>query len=378
MKFSGFHAGSCAFLLLFSVVQSTFSQAAPQDRIYLKSGKVVIGRIVERIPDKAVIIETSSGTEIIDSDDIKKINKYNPSISTLEPLYGAPGSMVKINGVDFGEAQGKNGVRFASMFAVVNSWSDNEIVVTVPSSLQPDNYTVNVVLGDAIITAPRSFTVNAEEQVAAGKASESTMDYVTREDEEEDVSSFLMHFGYAMPLKELAATEGRDAGFAKGGFNFGFEGRIGLTEWLYMPINMQLGLLGYNTDELNSRAGFTVSSSDKVYLFMSITTGLGIAIHLSSTSYLFFSGEYGGMNTAPPDVTYQTSSGDNSVTGKGAFAPAVMYSVGFTINNSVTLAYRTISSKPKITYEFSSGTFTSTSEREIPVAIGSLYIGIAF
>ena len=377
-------------LVIFAIASILIAQEKNQDKIYLKNGKVIIGNIIERIPDKAVVIETSSGTEIIDNDEIKKIGKYNPAISNIEPAFGAAGTTVKISGTDFGSTPNVNGVRFGVTYATVNVWTDNEITVTVPSSIKPGSYEVSVLVDNETLKSPLNFEVRAGQfntEVRSrqmNKAAEPVQQKV-EETEEEGISSFGMHFGYAKPQKELAETNGSgrlsstSAGFAKPGFELGWEARIGLSSELYIPLNLQLVYLAFNKDEFkNSSSGDpTVTGA---YLFMPVTAGLGLALHLSPTSYLFFSGEYGGVLASVPKITWQTRSGEVYEEAKEKFSSGYGFSAGLTIDNSVTFGYTVFNAKPKYSFtnSSSSGPNTSSIDFEKPVSIALMYLGIAF
>ena len=65
-----------------------------------------------------------------------------PAIASLSPLNGAMGSSVTISGSTFGASQGTSTVRFGTTNASVTSWSNAQIVATVP----------NVALGTSVVT----------------------------------------------------------------------------------------------------------------------------------------------------------------------------------------------------------------------------------
>jgi endoglucanase len=60
-------------------------------------------------------------------------NVTTPVISSLSPTSGAVGSTVTINGTNFGSTQGTSAVRFNTTAASVTSWSNTQIVATVPN-----------------------------------------------------------------------------------------------------------------------------------------------------------------------------------------------------------------------------------------------------
>jgi hypothetical protein len=60
-----------------------------------------------------------------------------PDVISLSPESGTIGSWVAIEGVGFGAAQQGSSVQFGGNSAVVVSWADSAVVVTVPSTLTP-------------------------------------------------------------------------------------------------------------------------------------------------------------------------------------------------------------------------------------------------
>ncbi|MFL6311458.1 MAG: beta strand repeat-containing protein [Terriglobales bacterium] len=67
-----------------------------------------------------------------------------PSIASLAPNSGAIGSVITINGSNFGPTQGNGGVKFGTLAATITSWSATSIVATVPSG---------AVTGSVVVTA---------------------------------------------------------------------------------------------------------------------------------------------------------------------------------------------------------------------------------
>src|SRR5438270_5816940 len=67
-----------------------------------------------------------------------------PSIASLAPNSGAIGSVITINGSNFGPTQGNGGVKFGTLAATISSWSSTSIVATVPSG---------AVTGSVVVTA---------------------------------------------------------------------------------------------------------------------------------------------------------------------------------------------------------------------------------
>jgi hypothetical protein len=79
-----------------------------------------------------------------------------PRISSLSPSAGIIGTLFTINGTNFGSSTGT--VTVGGVSASIQSWSDNSIVVQVPSSLNPGS--VNVVVTTSVEPSnPVSFQV---------------------------------------------------------------------------------------------------------------------------------------------------------------------------------------------------------------------------
>lgn len=66
-----------------------------------------------------------------------------PQINSINPNFGLVGTQATINGFYFGTSQGNGQVTFHGVAAVVGSWSDTTIVVTVPEGAET---------GDVIVT----------------------------------------------------------------------------------------------------------------------------------------------------------------------------------------------------------------------------------
>ena len=65
-----------------------------------------------------------------------------PTITSLSPNAGAPGTTVTIAGTNFGLIQGSNFVSFNGLIASVVAWSDSSITATVPSGASTGDVTV--------------------------------------------------------------------------------------------------------------------------------------------------------------------------------------------------------------------------------------------
>jgi RHS repeat-associated protein len=82
-----------------------------------------------------------------------------PTISGLSPASGPVGTQVQINGSGFGTTQGSNTVTFAYTPASIVSWSDTQVVATVPSAATTGM--VQVTVGGVVSTPNVFFTVPA-------------------------------------------------------------------------------------------------------------------------------------------------------------------------------------------------------------------------
>jgi hypothetical protein len=81
----------------------------------------------------------------------------SPSISSVSPTTGNPGSAVTITGTNFGSSQGTSTVSFGGTAATVTGWSATSITATVPS-LENGAVNVTVSVGGMLSNAV-SFTV---------------------------------------------------------------------------------------------------------------------------------------------------------------------------------------------------------------------------
>jgi len=82
-----------------------------------------------------------------------------PSISSLAPNTGAVGSVVTINGSNFGPTQGNGGVKFGTLAATISSWSPTSIVATVPTGAVTASVVVTAAGG--VASNGSTFTVTA-------------------------------------------------------------------------------------------------------------------------------------------------------------------------------------------------------------------------
>jgi len=85
-----------------------------------------------------------------------------PAITTLNPASGAVGTSVTIAGSNFGTTQGTSTVRFRTTNATVTSWSNTQIVATVPN-IATGAAAVTVTVNGVVSNAP-NYTVSTVTQ----------------------------------------------------------------------------------------------------------------------------------------------------------------------------------------------------------------------
>lgn len=371
-----FGLGRLFFALFFLPSIVLFAQNQEIDVIYLKSGKIISGKIVERIPDKTVVIETPDGMEFVDYVDIKRIQKeFVPKIDNVSPLAGDVGSTVSLNG-SFPALQPKDAVVFlGSVPAEILQWTKTKIDIRIPVAEQND-YVISVQYGNQKEIARIAFTVKpAELQSSTRVRGQKKPVPQETPDEGYTLNGFWMIIGYMMPRGDIAATEKVTDGFAKKGIGLGYEGRIQLSRNLYLPLNFQVSYLGYNVDELQKLIPVAVSSQGKSYGLIWFTGGLGFAIHLSPTTYLFGSGDYGITMVHRPDTKFGTVSYTNAKA-TNTFTGGYGYSAGITFSGDFTFGYRFFTAKPKhkVEISYSGSTVTNEVEIEQKTDVGMIYV----
>jgi IPT/TIG domain/Glucodextranase, domain B len=67
-----------------------------------------------------------------------------PTITSLSPVSGTPGTSVTISGANFGTSQGASTVTFNGVPAAVTNWSNNTVVANVPSNATTGDFIVTV------------------------------------------------------------------------------------------------------------------------------------------------------------------------------------------------------------------------------------------
>lgn len=83
-----------------------------------------------------------------------------PSVTNYTPSQGPVGTLVTIAGANFGSTQGSSTVKFASTTASVNSWSNTQIIVTVPN-LPAGTYFISVTTPAGTAPEVLSFTITS-------------------------------------------------------------------------------------------------------------------------------------------------------------------------------------------------------------------------
>ena len=364
---------SIIFALVFLSLE-LLAQSQEIDVVYLKNGKTITGKIIERIPDKTIVIETKDGIEFVDYVDIKRIQKeFIPKITSLSSTNAEVGTILSING-SFPASQPQNAsVLIGEMTAEIVQWRKEKIDVRVPL-IEPKEYPITVHIGNQSDVARIAITISGRRELIR-QQQKSTPPVV--EDAGYDPGGMWVMFGYAMPTKEYGMTEGFNStsSYAKAGFSVGFEGRVPLSENLYMPINFQVANLGYNIDELKNQTSVPVSSTNKVNGLIWLTGGLGFAVYLSPESFLFASGDYGLAMVHRPDTKFGTT---NSVefTSTNTFTGGYGFSAGITFAGSFTIGYRIFSAKPKHKIEvlITGDSEPRQIEVEQPASIGMIYL----
>lgn len=368
-------------LLLIAVPLS----AQERDVIHLKNGRSVTGTILERIPDKTVVIETKEGVEFVDYSDIRRIAKeFVPQVENFAPVTGAPGTVVRVNGTFPAQRPADGAVLFGDAEADVVSWSKNRIDVRVPEGTAGER-SVTVVVGPHRGAARTMFTVGGAPAEAAAKRRAVTVTPAVRQDErapeEEgiDLSGFWLTLGFVMPHDDLGMSDLPSMGFAKNGFMLGYEGRIHLASFLYLPLSFQAVYMGYDTDKLSSLTGTTVSSEGGSYGMVWFAPGVGLALPLSNGVHLHASVDYGVTMVHRPDRTTGTLPWTKQESAN-TFTGGLGFSVGITVIDAVIIGYREHAATPVHTVTVSNSLTTVTKEVEVEqkTSVGIVYVAFTF
>ncbi len=379
------------FILILSALffQTLFAQKNEVDVLYLKNGKTITGKIIERVEDRTIIIETSEGTDFIDLVDISRIEKeLVPRISSVYPLMGGVGTTVTILGENFGKKTDRNGIMIGGIPAPIKKWTETQIQITIPE-LPPQKYFFSVVNGIQKDISKQQFdltytALQTEENRKRAAAVEQPKaqpqpQYVYPEEKENKTAAFIISIAYAKPQKEFAATEGDDAGFAKAGYAVGMEGRIAFSDFIYMPIEFQMLGNELNIDELQKKTGYSISSDNKAFTELYLAAGLGFAIHLAYDTYLFGSYSYGYFFNTYPDMRFEIGSNYTQFNSAEAESEGKIFAFGIT-SGAATLGYKVISTNPEfeISYYASNNFSNNTLKGNQPITVALFYFGLTF
>jgi hypothetical protein len=94
-------------------------------------------------------------------------NVNSPTISSVTPASGLPGTQVTITGSGFGAARGTAQVWLGTAKGIIQSWSDTQIVATVAAGSTSGNAQV---LGIGLWSNPVPFTVNLPQMTSVSPA----------------------------------------------------------------------------------------------------------------------------------------------------------------------------------------------------------------
>jgi hypothetical protein len=373
------------FISTLLIINTLFlcAQSQEVDVIYLKTGKTISGKIVERIPDKTVVIETKDGIEFVDYVDIKRIQQeFIPKIEGITPNSGIAGATVSLNG-SFPATQPKDAaVFFGEVEADILLWGKSKIEVTVPE-LTPKDYIITLKAGNQKDIARIAYTVTTvtakidrarlQKRIAQKEVAQVV------EEEGYNTGGFWGNIAYTIPRGDFKNTSGPKGSYPKTGPGFGFEGRIHLSQNFFIPINFHATTLSYNIDELQKQYPVPISSEGKSHGLIWFTSGLGFALPLSSSTFIFISSDFGPTMVHRPDLKIGTTSyySYNSV---NTFTTGYGFSSGITFADDFTFGYRIFSAKPKHKIQISSSNLIQTFEVEVEeqVQVGQIFIMFAW
>ncbi len=114
-------------------------------------------QIVATVPASATTGPVKIGGYIGNSNPDVVFTTANPVITSLSPSAGPVGTQVQINGSGFGSVQGSGSVKITSNTAAIVSWSDTQIVATVPVASKSGSVTVTA--GGVTSNSNINFTV---------------------------------------------------------------------------------------------------------------------------------------------------------------------------------------------------------------------------
>lgn len=348
---------------LFIAAGTLSAQGREFDVIYKKDGTTVVGTILERIPDKTVVIEVNGETEFVDYSEIRNIaREFFPEITDVVPRSGEPGTLVTVRGA-FPKQRPSNGaVMLGKERVTPEQWKADAVSFRVPEDMDAGTVPVTVIAGNQKAAAKQPFFVKAktETPVFSSPSSYDASSY-------DDLGGAI--FGaYTMPSGSFGATEGNDAGYAQGGFGFGIEGRVRIAENFYIPIGTIASFNGLDLEAMNSSIGgtATVESESEMFTSIAIYAGLGLLVPLDDDVNLFVSGEAAFGFYELPDVTIRSTFFSSSVESETAFPFGFTWSAGLMFTDGTTLSYRMVIMKPN--YELVG--------RELQSDYGAIVLGI--
>lgn len=143
--------------------QGTYSSSIPSNNgvvwINKPIGKFAAGTHTFRMeidPTNVVIESNENDNSYQRSKSVS--SSTTPTISSFTPSVGSVGTSVTINGSNFGATQGAGGVQFGTTAAGITSWSNTQIIATVPN-LAAGNYTITVLTGNGNASSSTQFTL---------------------------------------------------------------------------------------------------------------------------------------------------------------------------------------------------------------------------
>lgn len=333
------------------------------DVIYKKDGTTVVGRILERIPEKTVVIEVNGETEFVDFTEIKNIaREFFPEVTDVVPRSGEPGTLVMLRGAFPKQRPANSGVMLGKERITPEQWRGDAVSFRVPEDMAAGTAPVTVIAGNQKAAAKQPFTVK-EKTEAPVLSTPASYDASSTED-----LGGVIFGAYTMPSGSFGATEGSDAGFATGGFGFGIEGRVRIAENFYIPIGTIASFNGLDLEAMNSSIGgtATVESESEMFTSIAIYAGLGLLVPLDDDVNLFVSGEAAFGIYELPDVKISSPFFSSTVESETAFPFGFTWSAGLMFTDGTTLSYRMVIMKPN--YELVG--------RELQSDYGAVVLGI--
>jgi RHS repeat-associated protein len=114
-------------------------------------------QIVATVPSTATTGGLSVAVDGVWSNSDVMFTLPNPQITGLVPSSGPVGTQVQVNGSGFGPSQGSSTITFTGVSPMITSWSDTQIVVTIPATVSTGQ--VKIVEGGVNSNLNINFTV---------------------------------------------------------------------------------------------------------------------------------------------------------------------------------------------------------------------------